>query len=174
MRSDRSTDHIQQSCTKTPCKNIRRIWHLWGYHKFLIEILQWPSMGYFYHPPKKSWEGYVFICVCLSVSTSVHREPHVNTTYDAFDLTVQVPASLPNLHQTSDLTVQGLLALNIWWQSLETCSKLFPAGPPPQCCHLVAIEPHTVRWYFFWNIFLFFIYFEIFKKKVKYLAQIGR
>ena len=36
---------------------------------------------------------------------------------------------------------------NIWWPSLDICSKVFTSGPPPPPRHLMAIETHTVgKW----------------------------
>ena len=84
---------------------------------------------YFYRPPTKLQEGYVFSHVCLFTGVG----PHVTITHDALDLTVQayplpahprtsdmesclVPA--PPGHRTLDSYGPNPLASGILWPSL--------------------------------------------------------
>ena len=94
-----------------------------------------------FFPPTEWREGNVFSCVCLSVCLSTVKGSHMFITYDVLDLTVKPPPH-PSPLQTWDMDPH-LPASDIWWPSLETCSKLFTWGPNPQYWHLVATKACT-------------------------------
>ena len=96
----------------------------------------------YYRPPMKLRECNVFGCVCLSTGRRVPCE-----YYPWLALTVQHPGPVPP-------------ASDIWSPRLESCSNLFPSGPPPHCWHLVAgYKWWASGWYAsYWNaVLLLFI-----------------
>ena len=79
----------------------------------------------------------MFSVVCLSVSLSTDRGPHVTITHDALDLTMlphpwppdMGPHCIGNpLPQIWNFTVQGPPASDIWSPILKVCTNVFTWG----------------------------------------------
>ena len=81
------------------------------------------------HPLTKSWICTWCFQLCVSVSLSVHRVPHVTINHDALDLTIQGPLALAlpspllvtsdgqvgRFFQTCSLEDPTQTVANIWW-----------------------------------------------------------
>ena len=112
----------------------------------------------------------------IPYSLSVHRGSHVTIIYDALDLTAQPPPRyqtwyLPRSPGYQAWTYPLLLPsgghywrhgptlTDIWWSSLEACSKLFTWGPTPtstdtQWSQLKHIQLASRRYASYWNVSL--------------------